>query len=115
MSGDCLFCRIASGALPSAKVYEDENVLAFRDINPVAPTHVLVIPKRHISAPGALCAGDAGLVGEVTWRAVEIARELGLDDGGFRLVWNSGAGAGQTVFHMHLHLLGGRSFTWPPG
>ena len=114
MNSDCLFCKIASGAIPAAKLYEDEEMLAFRDISPQAPQHFLVIPKKHLSGPDAVSDGDAELVGKMVARAGEIARELGIGEG-FRLVMNNGAEAGQTVFHIHLHVLGGRAMSWPPG
>lgn len=114
MSSDCLFCKICNGDIPAAKLYEDEEMLAFRDISPQAPHHFLVIPKKHISGPGALTPADAELSGRLLLRAAEIAREQGIGDG-FRLVLNNGAQAGQTVFHLHLHVLGGRPMGWPPG
>ena len=111
----CLFCRIASGEIPASKVYEDDEVLAFNDINPQAPLHVLVIPKRHISTTNDLSATDDGLVGTLVRRAAAIARENGYADRGYRVVMNCNAEAGQTVFHIHLHLLAGRGLGWPPG
>jgi histidine triad (HIT) family protein len=110
---DCLFCRIAGGEIPSKKVYEDESVYAFEDIAPKAPTHVLVIPKKHIARLADVSADDEALIGAVTARAAAIARDRGLTD--FRLVANNGEGAGQSVFHLHFHLLGGRPMKWPPG
>ncbi len=110
---DCLFCKIAAGKIPSKKVYEDERIFAFEDIAPKAPTHILVIPKKHIARFADVAAEDAPLVGEVATRAAAIARERGLSD--FRLVANNGEGAGQSVFHLHFHLLGGRRMGWPPG
>ena len=112
---DCLFCRIIRKEIPASIVYEDEHVLAFNDINPQAPLHVLVIPKRHIDSLNALAPGDDALVGEVVRRAAAIARDKGFADRGFRTVFNTNAEAGQTVFHIHLHLLAGRGLTWPPG
>lgn len=114
MSSDCLFCKIAAGAIPAAKLYEDDEVLAFRDISPQAPQHFLIIPRHHLSGPGAVTGAEAELVGKMVARAGEIARELGIGDG-YRLVMNNGAAAGQTVFHLHLHVLGGRPMHWPPG
>jgi histidine triad (HIT) family protein len=114
MSSDCLFCKICSGAIPAAKLYEDDEILAFRDISPQAPHHFLVIPKRHISGPGALVPADAELCGRLLIRGAEIARELNIGEG-YRLVLNNGVQAGQTVFHLHLHVLGGRPMGWPPG
>ncbi|MGH9363823.1 MAG: histidine triad nucleotide-binding protein [Thermoanaerobaculia bacterium] len=110
---DCIFCKIVQGRIPSKKVYEDERVFAFEDIAPKAPTHVLVIPKRHIARLADLAAEDAALVGEMATRAAAIARQRGLSD--FRLVANNGEGAGQSVFHLHFHLLAGRPMAWPPG
>jgi histidine triad (HIT) family protein len=111
----CLFCRIINREIPASIVYEDERVLAFNDINPQAPTHVLVIPKRHVESLNALEAGDDQIVGEVVRRAAAIAAERGISASGFRTVFNTNREAGQTVFHIHLHLLGGRSMRWPPG
>lgn len=112
---DCLFCRLAAGDIPATILYEDEHVLAFKDINPQAPTHLLVIPRRHISTLNDLTPEDDQIVGEVTRRAAALAREHGHADGGYRVVFNCNADAGQTVFHIHMHLLGGRKLTWPPG
>ena len=112
---DCLFCKIVSGNIPASIVYQDDRVLAFNDINPQAPTHVLVIPKRHIASLNDLSTEDDRLVGELVRRAAAIAKERGLAEGGFRTVFNTNRNAGQTVFHIHLHLLGGRSMSWPPG
>jgi histidine triad (HIT) family protein len=112
---DCLFCRIIKREIPASIVYEDDRVLAFNDINPQAPTHVLVVPKRHIDSLNALAQGDDAIVGEVVRRAAAIAGERGISAGGFRTVFNTNRDAGQTVFHIHLHLLGGRSMSWPPG
>jgi histidine triad (HIT) family protein len=111
----CLFCRIVSGEIPASKVYEDDEVLAFNDINPQAPLHVLVIPKRHISTTNDLSGADDGLVGTLVRRAAALARERGYADRGYRVVTNCNAEAGQTVFHIHLHLLAGRGLGWPPG
>jgi histidine triad (HIT) family protein len=112
---DCLFCRIVTRDIPGSIVYEDDRVLAFNDINPQAPTHVLLIPKRHIASLNDLQPGDDAIVGELVRRAAAIAGERGLSAGGFRTVFNTNRDAGQTVFHVHLHLLGGRTFAWPPG
>ena len=112
---DCLFCRIAKREIPGSVVYEDDHVLAFNDIKPQAPTHVLVIPKRHIESLNDLKPGDDQIVGELVRRAAAIARERGIEAAGFRTVFNTNRDAGQTVFHIHLHLLGGRSMAWPPG
>lgn len=111
----CLFCKIAAGEIPASKVYEDERLLAFTDINPQAPMHVLVIPKRHIATLNDLAAGDDALVGAMVRTAAAIAKEKGYDGPGYRTVFNCNAQAGQTVFHVHLHVLGGRTMTWPPG
>jgi len=112
---NCLFCKIVKREIPSSIVYEDERILAFNDINPQAPTHILVIPKRHIATLNDLSAGDDAIVGEVVRRAAAIASDRGISDGGYRTVFNTNRGAGQTVFHIHLHLLGGRAMHWPPG
>jgi histidine triad (HIT) family protein len=112
---DCLFCRIVRKEIPASIVYEDEHVLAFNDINPQAPLHALIVPKRHVDSLNALAPGDDALVGEMVRRAAAIAREKGFADRGFRTVFNTNAEAGQTVFHIHLHLLAGRGLTWPPG
>ena len=116
MSGqDCLFCRIVDGEIPADIVHESDSAIAFRDINPQAPTHVLIIPRRHISTINDLNTGDEELVGSLYLAAKEIAQQEGLADDGYRVVMNCGEGAGQSVFHIHLHLLGGRSLNWPPG
>ncbi|MGN6186240.1 MAG: histidine triad nucleotide-binding protein [Thermoanaerobaculia bacterium] len=112
---ECLFCRIAAGEIPAKKVYEDADVIAFHDINPQAPTHVLVIPRKHIAMLNDLSEADASTIGTTIVRASSIARDLQLHDDGYRLVVNNGEGAGQTVFHIHVHVLGGRGFGWPPG
>jgi histidine triad (HIT) family protein len=111
---DCLFCKIIDGKIPSKKVYEDDRTFAFQDINPQAPTHVLIIPKKHVVDIKSAAPGDAELIGYCQLVAAKIAKERGLE-GGFRTVYNVGPDAGQTVFHLHLHLLGGRPMTWPPG
>jgi histidine triad (HIT) family protein len=111
----CLFCRIVSGEIPASMVYEDDEVIAFNDINPQAPLHVLVIPKRHISTTNDLSTQDDALIGTLVRRAAAIAREKGYADRGYRSVLNCNAEAGQTVFHIHLHLLAGRGLGWPPG
>ena len=111
----CLFCKIINREIPASIVYEDDQLLAFNDINPQASTHVLVVPKRHIPTLNDLQAGDDGIVGELVRRAAAIATERGIDAGGYRTVFNTNRDAGQTVFHIHLHLIGGRSLAWPPG
>ena len=115
MSDNCLFCKMIKREIPASIVYEDDRVLAFNDINPQAPTHVLVVPKKHIATLNDLAAGDDQIVGEVVRRAAAIAGDRGISAGGFRTVFNTNKEAGQTVFHIHLHLLGGRGMTWPPG
>lgn len=112
---DCLFCKIAGGQIPADKVHEDAHTVAFRDINPQAPVHVLVVPKRHIATLNDLKPGDAELVGKLLLAAGKVARELGVADSGYRTVLNCNADAGQSVWHVHLHLLGGRTMHWPPG
>jgi histidine triad (HIT) family protein len=112
---DCLFCKIINREIPGSIVYEDDRVLAFNDINPQAPTHVLLVPKRHIASLNDLTPDDDRVVGELARRAGVIARERGIADGGYRTVFNTNRDAGQTVFHVHLHLLGGRPMSWPPG
>jgi histidine triad (HIT) family protein len=112
---DCLFCRMVAGEVPATVVYDDEATLAFRDINPQAPTHVLVIPKEHHPDVAALVAADAGLLAAVHRTAAAVAEQEGITADGWRLVFNTGAGAGQSVFHVHGHVLGGRDLGWPPG
>jgi histidine triad (HIT) family protein len=111
---DCLFCKIVEGIIPANRIYEDELCIGFPDINPQAPTHVLVIPKQHISSTAKAVAKDAALMGHLMSAAAGIARKEGLDRG-YRIVVNTGDDGGQTVNHLHLHLLGGRHMTWPPG
>jgi histidine triad (HIT) family protein len=112
---DCIFCKIAAGDIPADIVYEDDQVLAFRDLNPQAPTHVLVIPRRHIASLNDLSADDEAVIGRLFSAAREIAVREGFADAGYRTVINCNADGGQTVFHIHLHLLGGRPMHWPPG
>lgn len=114
MPGDCIFCRIASGEIPARKVYEDETLLAFHDVNPGAPTHVLIIPKAHVRDLAAAGPEHDELLGRMQRTAARLARELNLT-GGYRTVLNVGPDAGQSVMHLHLHLLGGRALSWPPG
>ena len=111
---DCLFCKILAGEIPTNKVYETESVLAFRDINPQAPEHVLIIPKVHIATVNDI-PKDSNIVSELYGAAQQITQDLGIDQNGYRLVMNCNADGGQEVYHIHLHLLGGRSLTWPPG
>jgi len=111
---DCLFCKILAGGIPAKKVYEDEHTFAFDDINPQAPTHVLIIPKKHIVGLKEAEDSDAESLGRCQLVAAKIARERGIENG-YRTVCNVGPGAGQSVFHLHLHLLGGRALGWPPG
>lgn len=112
---DCLFCRIVRREIPSQIVHETDSLLAFRDIDPKAPLHVLIIPKRHIASVNDVEPTDAALLGELFVAARAIAHEQGVSEDGYRAVVNTNAGAGQTVFHIHMHLLGGRDLRWPPG
>ena len=112
---NCIFCKIISGDIPGDIVYQDDDVLAFRDLNPKAPTHILVIPKKHISTLNDVQTDDAELVGKMYLAAKKIAADEGIAEPGYRTVMNCNALAGQTVFHIHLHLLGGRPMSWPPG
>lgn len=112
---DCLFCKIASGEIPSEKVYEDDIVFAFRDIEPQAPVHVLIIPKKHITSVNDIDDSNCSVVGHIFKVAAKIAEKEGIAAGGYRIVTNVGENGGQTVKHLHYHLLGGRSLQWPPG
>jgi len=112
---DCLFCKIIAGQIPSKMVYQDDTLVAFSDINPQAPLHVLIVPKRHIASLNELAPGDDALVGSLFRRAAALAKEHGYDQRGYRTVFNTNREAGQTVFHIHLHLLAGRGLHWPPG
>jgi histidine triad (HIT) family protein len=112
---DCLFCRIVAGEIPSDRVHDDDQVIAFRDIAPRAPTHILVIPRAHIASAAELTEADGPLLGRLFGAAALVAREQGIADAGYRLVTNVGRWGGQTVDHLHLHLMGGRPFDWPPG
>lgn len=113
---DCLFCKIAAGEIPAQVVYQDEQVLAFKDIAPAAPVHVLIIPKKHIESLLDMQSDDAQLAGHILTKVVPLlAKQLGIDESGFRLVANTKEDGGQTVLHLHFHLLGGRSLNWPPG
>jgi histidine triad (HIT) family protein len=111
----CLFCRLIAGDIPATKAFEDEDLVAFNDINPQAPMHVLVVPRKHIASLNELGPAEDVLVGKMTRRAAAMAAERGFAASGYRTVFNCGADAGQTVFHLHLHVLGGRTFGWPPG
>ncbi len=115
MSDDCLFCKILAGDIPADIIYESESAIGFRDINPQAPTHVLIIPRRHIATINDLGPGDKETVGGLYLAAKAIAEDEGLSEPGYRVVMNCNEGAGQSVFHLHLHLLGGRGLGWPPG
>jgi len=112
---DCLFCKIVAGGIPAALVYQDDAVVAFKDINPQAPLHVLIVPRKHIATLNDLAPADDALVGSMFRAAAALAREHGYDARGYRTVFNTNREAGQTVFHIHLHLLAGRGLTWPPG
>lgn len=118
---DCIFCKIVSGQIPADKVWEDDLCLAFRDLNPQAPVHILVIPKKHIPSLAEARVGedasgeDEAILGRVLSAAARIARQEGIEEAGYRTVFNTNSGAGQQVYHIHLHLLGGRNFGWPPG
>lgn len=114
-SSDCLFCKIIAGDIPSDIVYQTDKVLAFRDINPQAPTHVLIIPRKHIPTINDLQSADADEIGNLFLAAKDIAAQEGIDEAGYRVAMNCNEAAGQTVFHLHLHLLGGRQLGWPPG
>jgi histidine triad (HIT) family protein len=115
MSDGCIFCKIIEKKIPSKILYEDALVTAFEDVNPQAPVHILIVPKKHIPDIHSIVEVDKELIGHLFVIASKIAAQNGLDKAGYRMVINNGAGAGQTVFHLHLHLLSGRRFTWPPG
>ncbi len=115
MSENCLFCKIAGGTIPSAKVYEDEVCVAFNDISPQAPTHILIIPREHFASLDKAASGHQATLGHLLLTAAEIARDKGFSEDGYRVVINTNADGGQTVFHLHVHLLGGRPFIFPPG
>ncbi|MEO7793701.1 MAG: histidine triad nucleotide-binding protein [Thermoanaerobaculia bacterium] len=115
MDKDCLFCRIVAGEIPTRLLFEDDELIAFADIAPQAPVHLLIVPKRHLPHLFATGAADSALLGRMVATATDLARGAGLEPEGFRLVLNCLAGAGQSVFHLHLHLLGGRTLAWPPG
>lgn len=115
MAEDCIFCKIVSGELPSTKVYEDEYAYAFKDLYPAAPVHILVIPKKHIVSLDHAEKEDQEVLGHLLLTVQKVARELGLDEEGYRVINNIGKNGGQTVYHIHFHLLGGRALSWPPG
>jgi histidine triad (HIT) family protein len=115
MSQDCIFCKIAAGEFGGPPVYQDEQVTAFKDINPQAPLHILIIPNKHIASLDEATSEDRTLLGQLMLTAAKIARDHGVADKGYRIITNTGSQAGQTVFHIHLHLLAGRNMTWPPG
>lgn len=115
MSSDCLFCKIGAKEIPAKILHEDDELFVIADINPHAPLHALVVPRKHVSTLNDLSAADDALVGKMQRRAAAIASEHGYADRGYRTVFNTNAEAGQTVFHIHLHVLGGRTFHWPPG
>ena len=112
---DCLFCRIIVGSIPAERIHDDDLILAFRDIAPRAPTHVLLVPKQHIASAAELTEADGPMLGRLFAVAADLARSEGIADGGYRLVSNVGRWGGQTVDHLHFHLMGGRRFDWPPG
>jgi histidine triad (HIT) family protein len=115
VSAECLFCRIAAGEVPATRVHEDDQIVAIRDVAPRAPTHILLIPRRHIGSAADLTDADAPLVGRLFASAAAIARAEGIADDGYRLISNVGRWGGQTIDHLHVHLMGGRPFDWPPG
>lgn len=112
---ECIFCRIIKGEIPAVKLFENERIIAFNDINSVAPTHILILPKTHISTINDIDSSNYHIVGECVKIAAELAHEKGIAEGGYRLVYNCNSAGGQEVFHIHLHLLGGRQMKWPPG
>jgi len=112
---DCLFCKMISGEIPCDIVYENESVFAFRDIDPKAPTHILLIPRKHIRSINELGESERNLAGELLLTAKKIAKDEGIDESGFRTIFNTNSDGGQTVFHIHMHILGGRKMAWPPG
>ncbi|HEY2867138.1 MAG TPA: histidine triad nucleotide-binding protein [Pyrinomonadaceae bacterium] len=114
-TADCLFCKIVTGLIPASKVYEDEVCFAFNDISPQAPTHILIVPREHIDSLDKAAEKDSSMLGHLVLKAAQIARDRGFADDGYRVVINTNADGGQTVFHVHVHLLGGRAFVFPPG
>ena len=115
MEENCLFCKIANSQIPAKIVYQDEDVVAFEDINPQSPHHILLIPRRHIPSMAELTPGDGPVLASLFTTAAKLAQDLGINESGYRFVTNVGPDAGQSVFHLHFHLLGGRKFSWPPG
>ncbi len=115
MNPNCIFCKIVAREIPAKIVYEDEDLLCFQDINPQAPVHVLLIPKKHIPSMAEIQENDIHLIGKLFFTASKIAKKLGIEEDGFRLVVNTNRDAQQTVFHLHIHILGGRPMSWPPG
>jgi len=112
---DCVFCKIIAGKLEGEFVYQDDEIVAFRDINPQAPVHILIVPRKHISSLNDVKPEDVPLIGKLAIVAQKIAKEFGVAETGYRLIWNTGENAGQWIYHVHIHLLGGRRMTWPPG
>lgn len=112
---DCLFCKITNGDIPARRIFENETLVAFHDLHPQAPTHLLIVPKRHIPTLNACGVQDVGLLGEMLLVATHLAHENSFSESGYRLVFNVNSGGGQEIYHIHLHLLGGRQMTWPPG
>jgi histidine triad (HIT) family protein len=112
---NCLFCKILDGEIPCDVIYQDEQIMAFKDINPQAPHHILIIPRKHITTINDVNEEDSQLLGHCVIKARDLAQSLGINESGYRLVYNVNSGGGQAVYHIHLHLLGGRQMTWPPG
>jgi histidine triad (HIT) family protein len=112
---NCIFCKIANGDIPSEKVYEDDKIFVFKDIKPEAPVHILIIPKKHIESLNDIQEYDGDIISHIFLKAKDIAKELGIEKSGYRIVSNCGEHGGQTVFHIHFHLIGGRELAWPPG
>ncbi|MCM8766022.1 MAG: histidine triad nucleotide-binding protein [Candidatus Omnitrophica bacterium] len=115
MAKDCIFCKIVNKEIPSRIVYSDEQIFGLRDFHPQAPIHIIIIPKKHIEKISDISEEDTELIGKLVWVAQKLAKEKNISDSGYRLVFNCNKDAGQAVFHLHLHLLGGRKFSWPPG
>ena len=112
---NCIFCKIAEGAIPANKIYEDEHAIAFHDVTPQSPTHALIIPREHLESLNDAGKGDVPLLGHLLWLAPKIANQLGIAEDGFRTCINTGSDGGQSVFHLHVHVMGGRQMAWPPG